>query len=375
MKITAVEVYRGDLPLTFSMQHFAAGRVDVLEEVYVRVQTDTGLAGVGEARGNAHYLTGDTPERVTTEILRHLAPRLLGRDPRELTALLDDVERAVAGAHGSAAAVDIALHDLVARAYGVPLFVLLGGAVRDSLPSNQSIWYGPPDVAARLAAGYVAEGFRHLKVRAGLRPFERDLERVRAVREAAGSGVSLAIDANMAWTAREAVDLLRRLERFDLAYVEQPVPHRDFAGLRYVTAHTDVPVMADESIQSLDDVATLAREHVVDALHLKLIKLGGIRGLRRAAAVAEAAGLDLMVGQMNEGALATTAAAHCATAIAARHLELYGAEGIAWDPASGFALRQGCASFPEGPGLGTTLDLAKLQHVETVTLSPERTTC
>jgi L-alanine-DL-glutamate epimerase-like enolase superfamily enzyme len=366
VKISAVEVYRKDLPLETPFEHFASGPVRALEEVYVRLRTDEGPSGVGEARGNSHYLTGDTPERVVTEIVRHLGPRLVGRDPREWHALLAELDGQVIGAHGARSALDMALHDLVGQLYGVPVFELLGGAVRETLASNQSIFYGPPDAAARQASGYVAGGFRHLKVRAGLRPFQRDVDRIRAVRDAIGPDVSLAIDLNMAWSAREAVTHLRRLEAFDLAYVEQPVHFRDLAGLRHVTRHTDLPIMADESVQSLDDVLVLARDRVVDLLHLKLIKLGGITGLWRAAAIAETAGLELMIGQTNEGGLATAAAAHCALAVKARYLELYGSEGLAEDPASGFALRQGAATIAERPGLGVTLDVSRLTPVGTV---------
>jgi L-alanine-DL-glutamate epimerase-like enolase superfamily enzyme len=367
VKITAVEVYRKDLPLETPFQHFASGSVRALEEVYVRVLTDAGVAGHGEARGNSHYLTGDTPDRVAAEILRHLGPRLVGRDARDWHALLADLDRAVVGAHGARSALDMALHDLVGRLHRVPVFELLGGAVRETLPSNQSIFYGPPDTAARQAAAYVAEGFRHLKIRAGLRPFQRDVDRIRAVREAIGPDISLAIDLNMAWTAREAVTHLRRLAPFDLAYVEQPVDYRDLAGLRHVTRHTDIPIMADESVQSLDDVLVLARDRVVDLLHLKLIKLGGIAGLWRAAAIAETAGLELMIGQTNEGGLATAAAAHCALAVQARYLELYGSERLVEDPARGFALRGGVATITDGPGLGVTLDVSRLTPVGTVT--------
>jgi len=360
VKITAVRVYRKDLPLVVPFEHFASGVVRALEEVYVRIETDAGVAGVGEARGNSHYLTGDTPDAVAAQILQHLGPRCLGRDPRDLGALLADLDATVVGLHGAKSAVDMALHDLVGRAYGVPVFELLGGAVRDALPSNWSLWYGPPDAAAGQAVDAVAAGFRFLKLRAGLTPFERDLDRVRAVREAVGPEPSLALDANMAWTPHEALDHVERLARFDLAYVEQPVARDDLAGLRYVTRHSAVPIMADESVLSLAEVFQLVRDRTVDLLHLKLVKLGGIAGLWRAAAVAEAGGVGIMVGQTNEGGLATAAAAHCARALGAPYLELYGAEGLREDPARGFALRGGCATFPEGPGLGITLEVGGL---------------
>jgi L-alanine-DL-glutamate epimerase-like enolase superfamily enzyme len=361
VKITGIAVYRMDLPLVVPFEHAASGKVAALEEVYVRVVTDEAVSGVGEARGNSHYLTGDTPERIVAEVVRHLGPRLLGRDPRDLGGCLDALEAVAVGTHGARSALDIALHDLVARAYGVPVHGLLGGRIRDELPSNQSIFYGPPDDAAGQAAAHVAAGFRFLKLRGGLHPFQRDLDRLKAVRDAVGPTLSLALDVNGGWTAREAVPRIRRLAAFDLAYVEQPVPPRDLEGLRHVTASIDLPIMADESVQSLDDVFLMARDRVVDLLHLKLGKLGGIGGLRRAAAVAEAGGLQVMVGQTNEGGLATAAAAHCALAVKAPYLELYGAEGLTRDPARGFALRGGLATVADGPGLGVTLDLQLLQ--------------
>lgn len=367
MRITGVEVYRKDLPLVVPFSHFASGTVRALEEVYVRLLTDEGPAGLGEARGNSHYLTGDTPHAVAAQVLGHLAPVLVGRDPRELSACLDAVGRAVVNLHGARSAVDMALHDLVGKAYGVPVYALLGGAVRDELPSNLSLWYGAPEETVRHAVDAVTQGFRALKVRVGLTPAARDIERVRAVREAVGPDVSLAVDANMAWSAREAVRRIERLAPFGLAYCEQPVAHDDLDGLRYVTRHSDVPIMADESVQSLGDVLRIARDRAADLLHLKLIKVGGIDGLRRAAAVADAAGLGVMVGQTNEGRLATAAAAHCARAVPAAYLELYGAEGLATDPASGFELTRGLASIREAPGLGVDLDLAALDPVGTAT--------
>jgi L-alanine-DL-glutamate epimerase-like enolase superfamily enzyme len=368
MKITAAEVYRKDLPLDEPIKHFSAGTVTALEEVYVILRTDAGLSGYGEVRGNSHYLTGDTPDRVCSEILGYLAPRLLGRDPRELNAILAEIDGAVIGLHGAKSGIDIALHDLAAKAHGVSVFELLGGAVRDELPSNQTLWYGPPEAAAQKAATYVAEGFRYIKVRAGLRPFEKDVDRIQAVREAIGEDISLAIDPNMGWEAREAVRCLRKLERFNLSYVEQPVAHTDFAGMRYVTQNAGIPVMADESIQSISDVFVMARDRAADILHLKMIKLGGIDGVRRAAAVAESAGLQLMVGQTNEGALATTAAAHCARAIHSDYLELYGSQGLMEDPTGGFSLKGGMATFPIAPGLGVVPDERALQRVGTMEL-------
>lgn len=370
MKIAAAEVYRRALPLVAPLERVASEPVHALEEVYVRLVADDGRTGVGEARGNAQDLTGDTPEGVAAEILGHLGPALLGRDPRDLAACLDVLDRRVVGRHGARSAVDMALHDLVARTLGVPLYVFLGGAVRDELPSHLTLGDGTPDAAVRAATAAVRAGFRALKIRVGLGPFEGDLERVAAVRAAVGPAVNLAVDASTAWTPREAVRRLARLERYGLAYAEQPVPPGDLEGLRHVTRHTGVPIMADESIQSLADVVRIARDRAADLLHLSLARLGGIAGLRRAAAVARAGGLGIMIGQANEGGLATAAAAHCARAIPAAHLELGGTEGVLEDPASGFALRDGRAWLPDEPGLGVRLDLGVLAPVGRVGAVP-----
>jgi L-alanine-DL-glutamate epimerase-like enolase superfamily enzyme len=366
VKITAITVYRKDLPLLTPLEHFASGVIHALEEVYVRIETDAGLAGVGETRGNTHYLTGDTTDAVAVQVLRHLGPRLLGRDPRDLGACLDALGSTTVGIHGARMALDLALHDLVGQAYGVPVFELLGGAVRDTLPSSLNLWYGPPESAGRQAREAVERGFRALKVRVGLTPSSRDVERVRAVREAVGPAVSVAIDANMAWTPREAVARIAHLQPFALAYVEQPVAHDDVDGLRYVTRHSDVPIMADESVLSLADVLRIVRDRAADLVHLKCVKLGGIGGVWRAAAVAEAGGVGVMVGQANEGGLAAAAAAHCARAVMATHLELCGTEGLGEDPSRGFALRDGLATVPDKPGLGIDLDLGALQRVGVV---------
>jgi L-alanine-DL-glutamate epimerase-like enolase superfamily enzyme len=366
VKITAITVYRKDLPLLTPIEHFAAGTIHVLEEVYVRVETDAGLAGVGEARGNSHYLTGDTPDAVAAQILRQLGPRLLGRDPRDLGACLDALGTTTVGLHGARSALDLALHDLVGQAFGVPVFELLGGSMRDTLPSSLNLWYGLPDTMARQASEAIDRGFRALKVRVGLTPFARDIDRVRAVREAVGSSVSVAVDANMAWLPREAVERIARLQPFALAYVEQPVAYDDLDGLRYVTRHSDVPIMADESVLSVADVLRIVRDRAADLVHLKCVKVGGIDGVWRAAAIAAAGGVGVMVGQMNEGGLAAAAAAHCARSVLATYFELCGTEGLQDDPARGFALRDGLATVSERPGLGIDLDLRALDRVGTV---------
>jgi L-alanine-DL-glutamate epimerase-like enolase superfamily enzyme len=199
-----------------------------------------------------------------------------------------------------------------------------------------------------------------LKVRVGLEPFSLDVARVRAVREAVGDGIHLAVDANQAWTVKEAIRRIRALEPFDLECVEQPIAAKDLTGMAEVAHAVRTPLMADESLFSLQDAHTLIRLGAVGLFHVKLVKAGGLRRAVQLVALAEAARIRYVIGQMNEGMLATAAAAHLALASAPKYAELYGADGIVADPTPGGVHVNGHVVVPDGPGLGVMPDETRL---------------
>jgi L-alanine-DL-glutamate epimerase-like enolase superfamily enzyme len=362
VKIRRIDAFTASLALDGGFAHFG-GRVTALEEVFVRVTGEDGLVGWGEVRGNMSYFSGESPAGIVATLRDALAPLVLGRALRERGALLEGCDRAVVGNHAAKAVLDIALHDLAARAAGVPLVQWLGGRRRAELLGSECVFYGPPDVAAAQARRFVADGFRIVKVRVGLEPFGRDVDRVRAVREAVGPGVRMAVDANQAWSVKEAIRRIRTLQAFDIESVEQPVSAGDVTGMAEVARAVTIPLMADESLFSLENAMTLIRLGAAGMFHVKLVKAGGIHRARQLLALAEAARLPVLMGQMNEGMLATATAAHLALASSAKYAELYGSDGIVDDPTPGHVHENGRVRVPDGPGLGVAPDVRKLVPV------------
>jgi L-alanine-DL-glutamate epimerase-like enolase superfamily enzyme len=360
VRIRRLEVFTARLPLEPGFSHFT-GRVTALEEVFVRLTAEDGLVGWGEVRGNMSYFSGESPAGIVAALRDHLAPLVLGRPLRERGMAIAQFDRALAGNAAAKAVLDIALHDLAARRAGIPLYRWLGGGRAERVAGSECLFYGPADEAAAQAKAYVAQGFRILKVRVGLEPFALDVARVRAVRQAVGDGVSLAVDANQAWTVKQAIGRIHALEPFGLDSVEQPVAARDLDGMAAVARAVDTPLMADESLYSLEDAMTLVRLDAVGYFHVKLVKAGGFHRARQLIALAEAAGLGYVLGQMNEGMLATAAAAHLALASAPKYTELCGTDGIVADPTPGHVYEAGALVVPEGPGLGVVPDERQLE--------------
>lgn len=338
----------------------SSGPVPGLEELFLHAAWHGG-GGWGEARANIAYASGVPVEQVPGLVREALVPLLDARTPEEALALL-----AEAAAHPLARnIVECALLEGLARARGVAVASLLGAALPPGPPppvsSNQCIFAGTSlDEAFARATRYAAEGFREIKVRLGVESAQAEAARLSAIRRAVGEAVHLAVDANGTWSIDESVARLSLLDGLGLDYVEQPTPPGDWAAFAAVHARTGLAVMADEGLKTAADLAALSRLGPPFLAHIKLPKAGGPRALVAQARALQQAGIGVMVGQMNEGALATAATVQCALAVRPRHAELYGAYGIAEDPARGLTYRGGAACLAERDGMGVRLDPATL---------------
>jgi L-alanine-DL-glutamate epimerase-like enolase superfamily enzyme len=271
-------------------------------------------------------------------------------------ALIEDLPDPGAGFPAPVRAlVDCLLHDWAAREAGRPLAEWLGGSFLGAWPSNQTLFWGDDATLEGLARDHLGRGFRSLKLRVGIEDSAADLRRLARLRELAGPRAELAVDVNGRWPLDQAIANLRAMEPLDIAYVEQPLAAGDWDGLRSLRAATRVPVMLDESLGRASDIETLLSIPDPPGAHLKIVKMGGIGPLVAAGRRLTAAGVEVMVGQMNEGALATAAAAHCAMVVRPRHAELYGADGLVDDPAEGLIYAEGRVVVPRTPGLGPAL--------------------
>lgn len=334
----------------------SSGAVPGLDALYLALGPEEAPEAVAEVRLNCAYLNGYDPDALAAEARAFAAVLDWTKSPAELrTIVADSVARAPVRA-----LFDCALWGLEARRAGLPLAHLLAGKpVPLTRGSNQTLFLSSDAELLARADAYVARGFRDLKVRFGP-DFDADLRRLILLRDRFGPDLVLAIDANGAWTATEAPARLAALGPLNLKYVEQPIPPGDWPALVQLAKGAPMPLMLDESMAGPDDV-TRAIEGV-DAsgqrlwAHLKLIKTGGITHALDAVRRLEAAGVPYMIGQMNEGGLATAAAAHLALATSPVAAELYGADGLTDDPAPGLTYEDGRITVPSAPGLGLTFD-------------------
>lgn len=325
--------------------------MSVRPHVLLELRTDDGQVGYGEASPLSRF-TGETAESIKLILEKEFLPAIMGSNPMELAAVHSKISY-LPGNQTAKCCLDMALHDLVGRAGGQPVYNLLGGAFRDAVPVTRPLGILPIEDAVEQATYWVSQGYRTLKMKVG-ESIEADIARIRAVREAVGREISIRIDANQGYRVPEAIRLARGLEGVGIEYFEQPVGAWDLEGLAEVRRATGLPVAADESLQSLRAAMELAHRRAVDVFVIKLIKLGGLFQARKVAAIAEAAGIDLVVVSPFETHLGAAAGIHFALSspLCQRAQELSIFLVKAGRPGCQLAGRNGSVDRPSAPGLG-----------------------
>ena len=293
--------------------------VDHVNDLIVRVETDEGLAGFGEAPPTA-VITGDTKESIEAAIRYYISPALTGMDlsadPEEVFLRMN---RAIAKNTTAKAAVDMALYDLLAKREKLPLFRLLAKdapeKARQALLTDLTISVNETQEMVRDSVRAVKNGCRILKVKVG-KGGEKDVERISQIREAVGKDVVIRVDANQGWTREESIRTISMMEDklLDIELVEQPVSCHDFKGLKMVTEKVHTPILADESVFSYEDAERIIEEHAADLINIKLMKTGGIHEALKICTLAEKNRISCMMGCMLESAVSVSAGAHLAAA-------------------------------------------------------------
>jgi L-alanine-DL-glutamate epimerase-like enolase superfamily enzyme len=363
MKITSLDVFPTRLPYReeFKISRGSVGGPGAgAPHLYVRVRAEGGREGWGEARPS-HRWSYETEESVLSTLRGYLFPALVGRDAWDLRGLHAAMEAEIApglstGAPVARSAVDIAVHDLLARAAGVPLVSFLGGAAEQPLPLTYILAVNTPAEAEERAAARWRDGYRGFKVKIGGNP-RHDLELLRAVRGAAPEAYLWA-DANQAYDLPGALALCRGLEGLGVDCLEQPLPANDWLGMSRLARASAIPLAADESVFSPVDLLQLIRLEACHLLVVKVCKLGGLGPARRAIALARDAGLGVLGSGLTESRLGLTATAHLLLAGGGCHYaDLNGPQFLAADPVAGdLELRPGSVTVPARPGIGLAPD-------------------
>lgn len=350
MIITGVEFEPCVMPLEDKNWTFALGTASSSRGWLVHLSSDSGHVGHGYANSSPHM--GSTFEALPHELER-FKPHVLGKDAFAIEAILKALDRSLAGGSQAKAGIDCALHDLCARALGVPLHNLLGGKVRERVPILRIVAIKSPADMAREAGKLIEQGYRYLKIKVH-GDVNEDVARVKAIRERVGPEAHLTIDANQSYSPKDAITAINRMTEFRLDLVEQPVSRHDLKGLELVTRSVSVVIEADEAAGTLDEIMTLVSNRIVDAVSLKIQKLGGLRNALAAARICEAGHVKYRLGAHVGTRLGNAHAIHLAAALAGVDYacELGEFSRMYNDPFAGIEVVDGMLAVPDGPGCG-----------------------
>lgn len=354
MKIIKVEIGKIKIPLKKPFIT-ALRHVDFAEDIIIKIITDTGNIGFGNAPPTA-VITGDSQASVIAAIQEVIAPQIIGRDICELETICNCIDKSMLHNSSAKAAVDIAIYDLFAQMCNLPLYKLLG-AYRTKIKSDLTISLREPEIMAKDAIEAVKNGYVDLKIKVG-NDLSLDFERIRAIRQAVGNDINIRLDANQGWKPKEAVRIIRQFEdkNLNIELIEQPVVARDTVGLKFVTDNVDTPIMADESAFSVYEVFELLANRACDLINIKLMKAGGIHNALKIADMAKTCGVECMMGCMLESKVGITASASLAGGKSIiTKADLDAADLLATDPVvGGISYDKNQIILNENIGLGIT---------------------
>lgn len=358
LRIAQVQAIPVLLPLRKPMLMGGGQRFEHSETLIVRIETDEGLVGWGEASA-APTMTGDTLPGMAAAVNGHLAPRLIGRDAMDRARLARELATAVIGNTGAKSACDLALHDLAGKHLGVSLTELLGGAVRDSVLTMCLLGNARIEDDVAEAKALSRQGYRFFKLKVGVKRVEEEIEAAFAVRKAIGAEAILCADANMGMTKDAARKYVLGAADAGLAFLEQPFRDTDLAAALELARVSPIPLCADESAHSLEDIIDWQRSGAIGGVNLKMIKLGGVGATMRAAIVADTLGLAIdLAGKIAESSIASAALIHLGYTIPNLDWGLnptshYLAADLVRDP---LAPSNGSSARPTAPGIGVEVD-------------------
>lgn len=367
MKITNAEIRLTKVP-TRRPHRMSFATTKYQNAVHVWLYTDEGVVGLGETAHMAGYSgKGETQETVALMLKERLIPAVLGKDPLQIEARQEDMDKAVPWNPRAKSVVNMALYDIAGKFFNTPAYNLLGGLYRDRIPLSTSLPIVETSAAVDEAKQLKTRGQKIIKLKTGHEDPTQDIERFIRVREAVGPTIRLRADANQAWDVPTAIRVIRALEPYDIEFMEQPIKSWDHDGLAEVRRATNTYIMADESANSPMDVLNLAKKRAVDLISVYIVNSGGLLNAKKMCTIAETAGIGCYIGGALDGAISGRAGLHLAasTPSVSWGCELGGLilleEDLGTEP---LIFTDGALIVPQEPGLGVDLDMEKVKHYE-----------
>jgi o-succinylbenzoate synthase len=364
MKISKVEC----VPVSLPIEPFsdAYGSYNEMKYALALVHTEEGLTGVGEASPIDPSFYGETQSSIKAAIEEYISPLIRGRNPLDIDRIESEIDRRINGNSCAKAAVDIALYDLAGKALGVPVYALLGGLAREKAPVALELGLTRVEEMPRLVTRLLDMGAKAIKVHVGTSPQE-DIQVIKAMDDAVSGNAAIRADANGHYTTAEAIKVMRKVEKCELEYFEQPLAKSNIDGLRKIKQRLETPIAVDESVWTLQDALEICGANVADVINIKITRVGGLHKAMKIAHIAEAAYLKCHVGCELEFGIAMAAKAHLALSLANANCAGAGEfteiavlrDNIVRQP---IAIKGGFIEATNKPGLGVELDEDKIKR-------------
>jgi len=365
MKINGLDLYQISIPFAEPYRLSKIyGTLHEAKAVIVKINTDEGLVGLGEADPMIPF-TDESPESVMVVIRDIIAPRILGQDPRQLTQLETSLDHLVHGNLTARGAINMALYDILGKAIDTPVYQLLGGLCHDRLPLLLGI--GSLDLEQSIVAieGLRNKGVTTIMLKMGKMSIADEIKRFIGIREHFGKNIKLVVDANQGWDLFETLEFIEGIKGYHLDLLEQPIERRNLGGLKRIREHLACPLSADESLVEAEDAAVLIREQVVDVFSIKVSKNGGLDKSKLIAQMAAGFGLKCLMNSMLEFGISQAASLHlgCTLSNLMNCGHAYGSVTRMSDDITDFDnnISGGIVTVPSGPGLGVNLKEDKLK--------------
>ena len=365
MRINRLELF--DISIPFKIPYRlskAYGTLEKARAVILKVHTDQGIIGLGEA-DPMNPFTEETTATVMVVFRDLIAPLLLGRDPSEVNRIEAVLDQSVRGNPTARGAVNMALYDILGKVLGVPVYTLLGGKLHDRLPLLGPIGSGTVEEDTAAIEALIQEGYRTVMIKMGSLAIGEEIGRMAAASERFGNQLVLIADANQGWHHKEAITFLEGIQDHAPLVIEQPVRRGDHAGLRTFRKRCPCLLSVDESLVTLADAITLGRSDAADVFSIKVSKNGGLIKAQTIARIADGFGIQCLMNSMLEFGI--TQAASLQLGCTLNNLldcgHAYMSVLRMADDVTDFRqnITDAVVEVPEGDGLGVAIDDDKLK--------------